>query len=172
MKQHGRFPTAKLNEPHERLYFNMEDNIMNMVHNNPKLSTRRIGHALNVPHVTVWRRLKKHHLYPFHVQTVQRLEAGDDTRRMNFSRWIIQNQAILQRCLFTDEAQFTRDGVHNSRNMHIWAEENPLSTRAAHSQYKFSVNVWCAVFDNKLRLRLMRLVSGKCSKPSFCATKI
>lgn len=34
--------------------------------------------------------------------------------------------------------------------MQIWAEKNPFSTRAGHSQYKFSVNVWCAVFDHKL----------------------
>lgn len=32
----------------------------------------------------------------------------------------------------------------------MWAEENPFATRETHSQHKFSFNVWCGVFDNKL----------------------
>lgn len=148
--EHGRFPTVTLNEHQERRHLNMEQNILNIVNNNPGISTRRIGHATNVPHVTVWRRLKKHNLYPFHIQEVQRLQAGDEIPRMNFSNWIIRNARILSRVLFTDEAQFTRDGVYNLRNSHIWAEENPFATREAHSQHKFSVNVWCGVIDNKL----------------------
>lgn len=150
MREHGRFPTVKLNEHHERRHVNVEQNIVDMVNNNPEISCRRVSHALNVPHTTIWRRLKKHRLYPYHVQEVQRLEAGDDILRMNFSRWITRNRRYLRRCLFTDEAQFTRDGVFNLRNSHMWSEENPFATRQSHSQHKFSVNVWCGVYDNKL----------------------
>lgn len=150
MREHGRFPTAKLNENHERRHLNMEENIINMVNNDPQISCRRVGHAVNVPHTTVWRRIKKHRLHPYHVQEVQRLEAVDHIPRMNFSRWIIRNQRMIRRCLFTDEAQFTRDGVFNLRNSHVWSEENPFATRETNSQHKFSVNVWCGVWDNKL----------------------
>ena len=41
------------------------------------------------------------------------------------------------------EAQFIRDGVFNSRNSYNWTENNPHAIREAHSQHKFSVNVWC-----------------------------
>lgn len=150
VRQHGRFPTVALNERNERQYVNLENDILNLIDNNPKISTRRISHVLHVPQSTVWRRIKKNRLHPYHVQEVQRLEAGDEIPRINFSRWIIRNPRIVCRCLFTDEAQFTRDGVYNLRNSHIWAEQNPFATRQAHSQHKFSVNVWCGIFDNKL----------------------
>ena len=150
LKEHGTFPTVKLNEHQERRHLDVEENIMDLVNNNPEISTRRVSNAVNVPHVTVWRRLKKHRLHPYHIQQVQRLEAGDEERRMNFSRWVVRNQRVFRRCLFTDEAQFTRDGVYNSRNMHIWAADNPRATREAHSQHKFSINVWCGIYDNKL----------------------
>lgn len=52
--------------------------------------------------------------------------------------------------LFTDEAQFTRDGVFNSRNSHVWAEENPHAIRESRSQKKFSINVWCGEFNGHL----------------------
>lgn len=121
-----------------------------MVENNPTISTRRIGHALNVPHTTVWRRLKKFSLYPYHIQQVQRLELCDFEPRLNFSRWILRRRRIISRCLFTDEAQFTRDGVFNLRNSHVWADGNPFVTRQTNSQHRFSVNIWCGVLDNRL----------------------
>ncbi|CAH0560600.1 unnamed protein product [Brassicogethes aeneus] len=111
LKEHGTFSTVKLNEHNERRHLDQENNILNMVTNNPQISTRRVSNALNVPHATVWRR------------QVQRLEAGDGERRMTFSKWVIRNQGILRNCLFTDEAEFTRDGVYNIRNMHVWAGE-------------------------------------------------
>ena len=52
--------------------------------------------------------------------------------------------------LFTDEASFTRDGINNSRNVHMWSDENPHETRITHCQRRFSVNVWCGVLGNRL----------------------
>jgi len=52
--------------------------------------------------------------------------------------------------LFTDEAQFNRDGVNNTHNSHVWADENPHATVESNFQQRFSVNVWCAVLDDQL----------------------
>jgi len=30
--------------------------------------------------------------------------------------------------MFTDEAQFNRDGVNNKHNSHVWGDENPHAT--------------------------------------------
>lgn len=100
-----------------------------MVDNNPTISTRRIGHALNVPHTIAWRRLKKFSFYSYHVQQVQILEPRDLEPRLDFSRWILRRRRIVSMCLFTDEATFTRDGVYNLRNSHVWDYENPFATR-------------------------------------------
>jgi len=52
--------------------------------------------------------------------------------------------------LFTDEAQFNRNGVNNLHNSHVWADENPHATVESNFQLRFSVNVWCAVPDDQL----------------------
>ena len=35
---------------------------------------------------------------------------------------------MIRNILFTDEAHFTRDGVNNTRNSHLWGRENPHGT--------------------------------------------
>ena len=52
--------------------------------------------------------------------------------------------------LFTVEAQFNCDGVNNTHNSHVWADENPHATVKSNFQLRFSVNVWCAVLDDHL----------------------
>ena len=52
--------------------------------------------------------------------------------------------------LVTDEAQFNSDGVDNTHNSHVWADENPHATVESNFQLCFSVNVWCAVLDDQL----------------------
>lgn len=121
-----------------------------MVRENPKTSTRRISAAVGVPQSQVWRVIKREQLHPYHVQKVQRLEPGDEVARRGFCRWILGHRRSIRRILFTDEAQFTRDGMTNTKNSHVWSEENPHATRIVHSQHKFSLNVWCGLIDNKL----------------------
>ena len=52
--------------------------------------------------------------------------------------------------MFTDEAQFNRDGVNNTHNSHVWGDENPHTTVESNFQQRFSVNVCCAVLDDQL----------------------
>jgi hypothetical protein len=52
--------------------------------------------------------------------------------------------------LTTDEAGFTRDGVFNSHNTHIWSEENPHQIRERGLQQRFSINVWAGIIGNRL----------------------
>ena len=52
--------------------------------------------------------------------------------------------------LFTDEGQFSRDGVNNTHNSHVWADGNPHATVDSNFQLLFSVSVWCAVLDGQL----------------------
>lgn len=51
---------------------------------------------------------------------------------------------------FTDEAQVTRDYIINFENSHVSAEQNPLATKQAYSQNRFTFNVWCGVHNNRL----------------------
>lgn len=150
-REHGRFPNVRRNV--ERRIRNpiQHENIVDMAEENPSTSTRRISQALMISQSKVWRTLKKEeHMHPFHLQKVQRLEPGDEVPRLTFCRWISLHPRTVPRILFTDEASFTRDGVTNLKNSHIWAHENPHAIVQKHSQHKFSWNVWCGVVDDTL----------------------
>jgi hypothetical protein len=60
------------------------------VERSPTTSTRRISTRIGVPHTRVWRTLRQHGLYPFHLQMVQHLE-GDEARRFDLCQWVTAN---------------------------------------------------------------------------------
>jgi hypothetical protein len=53
----------------------------------------------------------------------------------------VDESDCLNSVLSTDEAGFTRDGVMNLHNLHVWAAE---------IQHRFSVNVWAVNVDDNL----------------------
>ena len=89
-------------------------------------------------------------MYPYHVQRVQNLRPGDFAERLNFCKWLNGSRQLHRYIMFTDEAQFNRDGVNNTHNSRVWGDENPHATVESNFQQRFSVNVWCAVLDDQL----------------------
>lgn len=49
----------------------MEEQVLEMIGQEPDLSTRQIAERLNVSHTSVWKILKDNNLYPYHLQRVQ-----------------------------------------------------------------------------------------------------
>ena len=80
----------------------------------------------------------------------QRLEEGDETRRLDLCRWVIANRRLIPFILITDESSFTLDVVNHTHNSHRWSDKNQHAIVVRNSQYRFSVNVWCGVIDNQL----------------------
>nr|CAH7735692.1 unnamed protein product [Callosobruchus chinensis] len=107
----------------------IEEAILNNILERPSLSTRTIGKSINVSNNIVWRVLREQMLHPYKFCNWFSEKCREDR---NFSKCI----------LYTDEAKFTREGIYNSRNSHIWDEENPHCIRQQGFQSKFSVNVW------------------------------
>jgi len=89
-------------------------------------------------------------MYPYHEQRVQHLGPGDFAERLEFCKWLNGSRQAHHYSLFTNEAKFNRDGVNNTHNSHVWADENPHATVESNFQLRFSVNVWCAVLDDQL----------------------
>jgi len=52
--------------------------------------------------------------------------------------------------LFTDEACFTRRGMINLHNAHVYADENPHALAERHFQREFKINVWLGIIGNFL----------------------
>jgi len=87
------------------------------------------------------------------VHRVQHLGPGDFAKRLEFCKWLNGSRQLHRYILFTDEAQFNRDGIDNTHNSHVWADENPHATVETNFQLRFSVNVWCVVLDDQLICR-------------------
>ncbi|EZA62157.1 hypothetical protein X777_06106 [Ooceraea biroi] len=52
--------------------------------------------------------------------------------------------------LWTDEATFTRRGIFSSHNSHVWAHNNPRTTRRRNFQHEFRCNVWMGMLHDLL----------------------
>lgn len=113
--------------------------------NEPTISVRRIARETGIPRSSVHTALRSCGLRAYHATPVQDLEEGDYQQRRIFADWILNNEDIIPNILFTDESQFNREGVINSRNYHLWAESNPYATRTRNFQRQLSVNVWAGI---------------------------
>lgn len=128
--------------------------ILNHFNDDPRTSVRRASNVLNIPRETIRRTLRRDGRHPYHICRVQELLPGDFERRIQFCQWFI-NTAQLDRqhwqmILWTDEATFTRRGILNMRNEHLWLHENPFAMREDRFQHQFSVNVWIGIINNRL----------------------
>ncbi|CAH2000578.1 unnamed protein product, partial [Acanthoscelides obtectus] len=107
---------------------------------------------VQVSKTKVWQTLREEGLYPLHVQRVQALQPDDFPARVRFCEWLLHqhdnNPDFLKCILVTDESTFTRNGVNNFRNTHVWSVENPYAVRRAHFQQTFSVNVWAGMVND------------------------
>ncbi|KAJ4428626.1 hypothetical protein ANN_24671 [Periplaneta americana] len=132
----------------------VQEEILEAVNMTPSISTRRVALQVNVPHTTAWRLLKEYQLYPYHLQRVQALSLADYPARVRFCQWFLQqcgvNPNFPALVLFTDEAQFTRDGITYFHNQHVWAYENPRATVPSHHQVRFSLNMWAGIIGDLL----------------------
>lgn len=132
----------------------VEEQVLEELGDCPTTSTRKIAATLHVSHSTVFRVLKYHGLYPYHIQRVQALLPTDFPARVALCRWmqhkIADNPHYLAEVLFTDEASFSRDAISNFHNTHIWADENPHAIVESRHQHQFSVNVWVGIVGEHL----------------------
>ncbi|XP_071576602.1 uncharacterized protein, partial [Temnothorax nylanderi] len=62
-----------------------------------------------------------------------------------------ENQpGFVNNILFTDESYFTRDGIFNSHNTHLWANENPNGYHIKSYQHRFSINLWAGILNTSI----------------------
>jgi len=114
-----------------------EEGIVQMVQSSPHASMRRIARRLRVSHTRVWRTLHAEGMYAYHMQRVQHLRHGDFAQRLEFCKWLNGSRQLHRYILFTDEVQFNCDGVNNTHNSHVWADENSYPTVESNFQLRF-----------------------------------
>ncbi|CAG9796493.1 unnamed protein product [Diatraea saccharalis] len=135
-----------------------EERILDVIQRNPRLGTRTAAKLLQRPngpsvsHWTVYKVLRRNRMRPYKIHKVQALIPEDLPRRRTFCRWLLDQQqrlpGFIQHVIWTDESTFTRNGMWNRRNSHLWSETNPRATQETGHQTRWSVNVWAGVFNN------------------------
>ncbi|KYN28330.1 hypothetical protein ALC57_02255 [Trachymyrmex cornetzi] len=86
--------------------------------------------------------------------TIKLLLPADMSCRRAFRDWFLNqtdnNSQFSQNILWTVEAIFTRQGILNQRNSHVWSHENPRAIHEQHFQHGFQCNVWLGIMGNIL----------------------
>ena len=115
----------------------------------PRKSTRRASRELKVPQSTVSKILHKRlRLHPYKLQLVQKLHTEDkETRHAfcgNLQALMENDDDLLAKIIFSDDATFHLSGKVNRYNVSIWGSENPHATLKVERDSP-KLNVFCAV---------------------------
>lgn len=141
--------------PRPHRFVQVEEQVLDLVHEDPTISTRMIANQLEISQYKTWKTLKENQFNPFHIQKVQSLLPEDHPRRVEFCRWVLEqhqnDEHFLPNLLVSDEATFTRNGITNSHNSHVWAVENPHEVKEHHFQHQFQpINMWAGIVNGIL----------------------
>lgn len=130
------------------------ETVLRAVEQEPETSIRDIARQHDLSYSTIRRILKEEKLHAYHYSRVQHLREGDYPRRKRFCedflRRVDEDPEFPSYVIFSDESLFTREGVLNSHNMHVWNDENPRVTRLRNFQVRWKLNVWAGIMGTKI----------------------
>lgn len=123
----------------------------------PKASSREVAQEIGTNHTRVLSVLKKYKYKCFRDgRLVQKLHLGDSQRRLEFCQniqtQIARNPNFLDYIVWSDETNFSNNGMYNRHNNHYWSRQNPFRVRETNNQVRFSFNVWCGIRSNMVVL--------------------
>ena len=131
-----------------------EEAILLATNEDPSISIRKLSRQFEISKSSIQRVLSENKMHPYHFTRVQNLLPQDYGHRLNFCEWLLtqeENQpGFVQTILFTDESCFTREGVFNIHNSHIWSSENPNEYVVRSYQHRFSKNLWAGILNDSI----------------------
>lgn len=134
--------------------------VLAAVRQNPRLGIRTTArllfnrHRIRVSHWTVHKILRRDRQRAYHVHKVHALLPTDGPRRVEFCHWFLQQHDVdptfAANVIWTDESMFTRNGMWNRRNSHIWAHTNPYVMQQTAHQNPWALNVWAGMYKSQI----------------------
>lgn len=144
----ARVPYVRRKEPVNNI------NVLAQIRINPGVGSRTIAGECNLSKSAVNKIIKRHGYHDYKYQAVQKLYRNDPERRLRFCNWFKQkvriNNNFAHNIIWGDETTFTNSGMFNRRNKHFYVTENPHLIQEVRHQYRFSLNMWCGLLNNKL----------------------
>lgn len=120
------------------------------VEDGPKVNDNQHSQENDATSLEIQQIIHRGSQYPYHFRHVQALQPEDYAARTDFCQWLVKNSYLVKKLLFTDEAQFTLEGITNCHNSYVWSYNNPYPTFENNYQHRYSVNVWCGLLNNQL----------------------
>jgi hypothetical protein len=155
LKRHGRLESRlrRLQQPIG--YSDFDLSVLTYFEAYPKASSREAAEILGSNHTRVLSVLKKYKYKCYREgRLVQKLLPGDTDRRLQFCRDIeaklAQDENFLDYIIWSDESNFSNNGMYNRHNNHYWCRINPMRTHETNNQVRFSFNVWCGIMKNRV----------------------
>lgn len=138
-------------------YSDVELNILTYFECYPKASSREAAQEIGINHTSILKVLKKYKYKCYRDgRLVQKLHPGDSERRLQFCEnirtEIALNPNFLDCIVWSDETNFSNNGMYNRHNNHYWSRQNPFRVRETNNQVRFSFNVWCGIKSNMVVL--------------------
>lgn len=150
----GTFKATKINPSPVTGNENNEITVLAYFEAYPQASIYTAVHDVGIPYTSIERILWKNKMHNYKFITVQAMHPEDPVNRAQLCETILirsqEDNDFLKKIIWTDESKFSREGIFNRRNHHIWANENPHAIRERGFQQTFSFNVFCLLKDNKL----------------------
>ncbi|XP_050311553.1 uncharacterized protein LOC126747097 [Anthonomus grandis grandis] len=141
----GNNPARGVNSGHNNV--EIEEQILEAFTANPTASVRKVAEDLGLSRWKVWTTMKKDG------QSLSWYggQGEDPARRIQFCRFLlnidIEDPLFLRSILWTDESNFSREGITNFHNLHEWAAKDANShwKKQKSFQNRFSVDMWAEV---------------------------
>ena len=106
--------------------------------------------------------------------SVQLIKDDDYPHCLDFVRWmmhmIMKNSQFFSLILLTDDASLNREGIFNTHNEYIWAENNPHLITSRKYQRRFAINMKAGIFGGHL-IGLLPATRSLTSKKYFVLLK-
>ncbi|GBO17186.1 hypothetical protein AVEN_231103-1, partial [Araneus ventricosus] len=106
------------------------------------------------PKGRVWTILNESGAHPYRSTPEQGLLTKDTERRYTWCKFVMNNledhRTLLVDIISTDEACLSRNGIFNRQIVHTWSLENPRFFVEVRHQLRWSINVWCGSFNDRL----------------------
>ena len=124
------------------------DKVRMAIVKSPRRSVRKHSTARGLSDRSVWRILHKYlNFHPYKTVIVQELSDRDLANRCISSEQLLKmlnDDAVINTILMTDEAHFHLSGYVNKQNYHYWAPENPQELHK-HPLHSKRLTVWCGI---------------------------
>lgn len=160
----GSFRRKKQKKP-RKCDINVDIAILTYFEGTPDASIRdAVRDIPDVSHGTIQNVLKKYKYKCYrNAHLAQALHQGDNIRRLEFCNWLKEkinsDRHFLEFIIFSDETQFSNNGMYNRKNHHFWSRQNPLRIHEGRRQIRFSFNCWVGLVHN--RVLMFKIYDGR-----------